>query len=745
MSKALYSVVSLRGAKQDSEVLSDENSTRYGSNATMHEPSSAFAIDSPDGDRMQVFLLRTVTCICVPILMTGYYAGLWAYWIEGYDNSGPVPWGPPAGLWAYYIWFVVSAVGIGMSKYGLAGIEAALLMDPRWAPGNAMQLMIHCDRTWSGPAGWVQIRSRPSPAWLLLGLISVIPYVALPLSGFTLQLMNGYTTTRSSTAYRANLVGLRPETFLDQNLEDVFTRSFNRWRSSSPSVLYEKSAYYLPAGSRSEADRSWLKAFPNNWPDEANITTFIAPQSSSIVEGEAWGLQTSLNCSVVSSISQFELLSQRNDDGTAPRCPPINFNSSEGLPEYSGLPDLCDFDVYLLSPIANETLLNLNILDSVNFPVGMMELAVKHQKDSDFGFDVPFSNVKPVLLEAALWQNPIEMVQKCAPLEKVVSNDLGTIVRGFKKTFTHTNLTAMLTGQTDMSPKELDAIGVQCRSSYRTGSATVDGRTGTYTKFVDQEADALVSATPVPLATAIPRIFRSEVSAALSLQDMYGEQAFVDTINSLNVEWTADSNMDLNPMAYVASNISWLQNLYKSVDAFYRQPLYCDDEGNVNLTTTTTWQQLQLINSTQLVTSMMRAHKAYALEMSKPTVQARSAFFLGNLTTVPQTLIVSRGDVPAQPVLALLAVWAFCCSVLGVLYGPRRRWSETLDGYSMFRFGTDQPQVRQACRTTRRFTECSGLRELPGLVGDAARQKSFGYITLVDQWQGAASVEKKYI
>ena len=42
--------------------------------------------------------------------------------------------------------FVVSAVSIGMSKYGLAGIEAALLMDQRWAPQNAMQLMAHGDK-----------------------------------------------------------------------------------------------------------------------------------------------------------------------------------------------------------------------------------------------------------------------------------------------------------------------------------------------------------------------------------------------------------------------------------------------------------------------------------------------------------------------------------------------------------------------------------------------------------------------
>ncbi len=80
-------------------------------------------------------------------------------------------------------------------------------------------------QTWSGPAGWLQLRARPPPAWLLLAIISLAPYIALPLSAFTLQLTNGYSTSNStSTASLANLVGLQPDNFLDQNLEDVFTR-----------------------------------------------------------------------------------------------------------------------------------------------------------------------------------------------------------------------------------------------------------------------------------------------------------------------------------------------------------------------------------------------------------------------------------------------------------------------------------------------------------------------------------------
>lgn len=128
-----------------------------------------------DGSQAQLCLYwsRTLTCIFMPLFITGFYCGIWAWWLNRYDDTGPVLSGPRGGRWAYYIWydftpgeppishslaadsgiarFVVSAVGIGMSKYGLAGVEAALLMDRRWAPQNATQLMAHSDKVSGAP------------------------------------------------------------------------------------------------------------------------------------------------------------------------------------------------------------------------------------------------------------------------------------------------------------------------------------------------------------------------------------------------------------------------------------------------------------------------------------------------------------------------------------------------------------------------------------------------------------------
>ncbi len=59
------------------------------------------------GQLLPRFWLRTLTCIFVPLLVTAYYGGLYAYWILRYDDGGPVAQGPPAGRWAYYIWCVL--------------------------------------------------------------------------------------------------------------------------------------------------------------------------------------------------------------------------------------------------------------------------------------------------------------------------------------------------------------------------------------------------------------------------------------------------------------------------------------------------------------------------------------------------------------------------------------------------------------------------------------------------------------
>jgi hypothetical protein len=58
--------------------------------------------------------------------------------------------------WVFYSWFIAGVRGLNLSLHGLAGFEAGMLMEARWNVGDAKNLMLHADNTWSGPGGWLE-------------------------------------------------------------------------------------------------------------------------------------------------------------------------------------------------------------------------------------------------------------------------------------------------------------------------------------------------------------------------------------------------------------------------------------------------------------------------------------------------------------------------------------------------------------------------------------------------------------
>lgn len=54
----------------------------------------------------------------------------------------------------YYSWFFIGVFGLSVSKFGLEGIEAAMMQDPFWAPKDGLVLFGHAEKTWTGLSGW---------------------------------------------------------------------------------------------------------------------------------------------------------------------------------------------------------------------------------------------------------------------------------------------------------------------------------------------------------------------------------------------------------------------------------------------------------------------------------------------------------------------------------------------------------------------------------------------------------------
>lgn len=103
MPSKIYSLVGFQDPKQKLDSTSDVFELRDGK-PTFYSQATTIGVEAQDGDELRVFWSRALTCIIAPILVTGYYVGLWSYWMSHYDAGGPVPQGPPGGRWAYYTW-----------------------------------------------------------------------------------------------------------------------------------------------------------------------------------------------------------------------------------------------------------------------------------------------------------------------------------------------------------------------------------------------------------------------------------------------------------------------------------------------------------------------------------------------------------------------------------------------------------------------------------------------------------------
>ncbi len=551
-----------------------------------------------------------------------------------------------------------------------------------------------------------------------------------------MQLTAGYEDGNPGTD-RALLTGNNASTFGNQVKEDALVRALNRWKYVSPSQLSGRSAFYVPETESKQRNSTWLQTFPNVWPDDDNIDVFLAPQSDKPVNGEAWGLQVFIQCNTVSSIGQFKLLSQRTEDHSQPRCPAIQVGHQYNHPQYADIPDMCDYDAYVQSPSYPYWIIN----PDADFVDGFMELAMDYERrlepvpPHNVMTYTPFNEPVPVLIEAALWQAPIKLRHPCPEVEFQISNQLGTPVTGMNKTYTkHWD---RFQGPID-EIVTLNPVGVQCNSTFRGGTATLNGLKGTYASFTAKNPVPVNSATLVPFSTALPKIVRSELGGALALDEIVTYEAVGRAIKYHPLyDARMPEEMDLIPE--ISSNTSWLLNIYRSVNAFNSVPIPCDKEGNPLDPSTRGYdgQQLQLITSGQFKRSIINAHKAYAIELMKtPDVH-----WYGNLTYAKTTTVLTPGQISPVPVLVLLIAWALCTSTLGVLFGLQQRWTDALDGFSMFRFGSDNPGFADGV-CVKSYDHCPKLLEIPGLVGDSKSDEDVGHITLVQS--PSAEKSKRY-
>jgi len=213
---------------------------------------------------------------------------------------------------------------------------------------------------------------------------------------------------------------------------------------------------------------------------------FLAPQSSEIVAGRAWGLAVRYNCSVVHRVEDFVLYKHRNDtversganvlgDRYKPwETPTFVFRNWAAFPG----------DVGVAARLEMATSLDYYGV-SIN-PWGYKQDTVASANESGpFSFNRDYPGLEtPVVIEAVLWQAMEAGRDKLAPGIGSVSVDVGATIAGLVDTTGASNFTR--------PGVPVPAIGVSCTCASAIGSATLDGLCQTFSDFARDRGTIIV-------------------------------------------------------------------------------------------------------------------------------------------------------------------------------------------------------------------------------------------------------------
>lgn len=564
----------------------------------------------------------------------------------------------------------------------------------------------------------------PTPLWAMLAFLSILPYIALPLTGLAQELKEGYHATKG----HPEVTGLRWENF---NSITGASISSSLWASGvNASIPGLGVIYTLPNVSRNSDPN--LAEYPNSFPIDGGIEkAFITAQADVPISGSSWGLVFSYNCSVVTDPSEFTILNQRR----------YKDFSVQGETFYEYYPNKTGpNNAYIRVDIANET-------HAANYKVAAEEaysiwpprnLIQDGNTTSEVYLDDKLSNFtgypygyfwdypegyypgmdEPSLYEAIYWQGIDTKVATNVTYNLTLAGNLTQLF----------GTDPFTKGEASAVGMELSAIGIRCLSSSAVGIATIDGQDSTYNNFVPGD-------TPIPDldSTAMPR-----------LQEMAPYVIIAGSI--INVDGTGPSEWEHNIFRSISSPVALVQNVTTKSEL----------NGTIEVDSEEEQIQLAYLQADDVKRSFLHTYPAYINEMmfnggngySNQSGIQGITYRNENVTAFSKRKIFETGDIGFWIPGGILVVWCAGSIILTVMYGFRRRWASDLDGYSMFRFGADMAERvrdRPEFGLNMGYEECTVLREIPGLIGDANPNFEPGHISLVGGRESIADKSKRYM
>lgn len=610
------------------------------------------------------------------------------------DPKNPLKYGGADEIFFNYLWFLIGVFGLGLSKYGLVGLEAAMLQTTFWKPPNAAALLMHGGNSWSGPGGWIEglkmscwerkyITHR---LWVLLVSLSLLPFIALTLSGLCLELSDGYVQSSNAPM----VIGYMWEDFHRRQERSYYSDAAKRWETGSPAKLPGLGLIYTPEYLQ-RGQYSGLQDIPNTLPlNEGIPEIFLAPQAKVPISGNAWGLRAGYNCSIVRDASQFTIIGQKSSsiyssdgspgDKQTPSWASLVTPSNEKINIFTGTMPLDAVNLlgYIEMGVSNVSATtydgtepssfnskNMDRADILEFSLWQIRIRASYEDDKDLDFD---SRLDPTI--RGMGQPFIQ-----TPNRSYVANDTFFMIRSNNE-----DKTSRLEYYNDSSllPRIVSApspIGVRCRVVSTLGTAELNPAKSTFHSFKQ---------TPSPPFNA--SIMESETPR-------------------------------LGNIAAKTMIARYLQ-IFKSVNA------------PPPITVSNSYQYQSYIQPQSLQKSIMLAYATDALQlMYDGTYGFEGARNDTNLKSSRPGKILTVGKVPPAIPAVIFAIWAFGCVLLGVWFGFRRRWSDSLDGFSFFQFGVelanevkDKPDFLSA----KEFRQSETLWSLPGSLKDMRSNNSHG-------------------
>ncbi|KAF3049529.1 hypothetical protein E8E11_009958 [Didymella keratinophila] len=685
------------------------------------------------GEPLRHFYFRTAVGILGPLLVLCYFLAIWRVYLAPIDEASSLAFGPPGATWVFYSWFVAGVIGLNLSMYGLAGIEAAMLMEPRWNVGDAMRLMMHADSTWSGPGGWMKtmkwifqtrkagVRQRhPGKLWFVLAIPSILVFIAWPLSGLCLETTSGFL--HGTKAGGANVAGFSYANFNERNSDDAYQGAGVTWTNALDARIPGQGIVYTPEG----FDRSqhpFLEKLPVVFPKDDGVNRmFLTAQAEAPIEGDAWGLLLQYNCSIVERLSDLSIIKDRvpaTDNGI--------LNATYGQRTYyvqgntstiyvQNQTDPAGYfqanNIHAVAEIAHQLYPSKDAYDrllaSSSNAMFSETAGCYFNKNESITGDYPGIDQERIF-EIVLWQQMFNSSYgDAAPPSYNFSIDHNITELHGAYDYHDFQYTLPKNSSQGFPNLPMTAIGVQCKSSSSVGTADINGVRSTYSNFIRTD-------TPI-------NVQRSRCAGRFGVE--------------------SPRSMIPAPSTDPSTEEDWLNNFFTSTAApplFYAS--YTDDPESVD-TGTGYMLRLNYLQASQLRQSMLRAHAAYAVQLMYNGGQGFTArdgshvtLFNPNITSFVAGTVIKRGVMPVGPPLALFFLWALTSMTLCAMYGFRKRWSAILDGHTLFRLGVNLEESDR--RAIQRFSsvaeieDCHALNDVPALVGDLGSNSRVGRIGLV--------------